>query len=66
MAQAADFGAAGDGVTDDTDALQHAIDESVGKSVCLVVTTGLLVRCWCCCRLWGVRRYGVRAGRLEF
>lgn len=31
MTQAADFGAVGDGQTDDTDALQHALDEGVGE-----------------------------------
>jgi parallel beta-helix repeat protein len=33
MTQAGDFGATGDGVTDDTDTLQHAIDEGVGELV---------------------------------
>ncbi len=33
MTLAGDFGATGDGVTDDTDALQHAIDEGVGELV---------------------------------
>ena len=31
MTNVADFGAAGDGITDDTDAIQHAIDESIGQ-----------------------------------
>ncbi len=31
MANVADFGAAGDGLSDDTEAIQHAIDESVGQ-----------------------------------
>ncbi|MEY2725045.1 MAG: hypothetical protein RLZZ458_912, partial [Planctomycetota bacterium] len=31
MTQAGDFGAVGDGTTDDTDALQHALDEGVGE-----------------------------------
>jgi len=33
MTQAGDFGATGDGQTDDTEALQHALDEGVGELV---------------------------------
>lgn len=33
MTQAGDFGATGDGETDDTEALQHALDEGVGELV---------------------------------
>lgn len=33
MTQAGDFGATGDGQTDDSEALQHAIDEGVGELV---------------------------------
>ncbi len=31
MTTVADFGAAGDGTTDDSDAIQHAVDESIGE-----------------------------------